>query len=47
MRGTYKQNFTSIKNWRNNHRDKYLACRKKIYYWNKIKLEFLNILLED
>jgi hypothetical protein len=47
MRGTYKQNFKAIKNWRENHRENYLAFRKRNYYWNKIKLEFLGILLED
>jgi hypothetical protein len=50
MSATYQANKKYIYAWRNNHREEYNErCRvnmKKAYQWQKIKLIFLQILLD-
>jgi hypothetical protein len=51
MAMTYQQNKKHIMKWRENDPDRWhqsnLKSRMKCYYWKKVKLEFLNILIDD
>lgn len=51
MPTTYSKNKSHIYKWRQNNSDKYKECckvnQKKYQCWKKIKMEFLNILLEN
>ncbi len=51
MAMTYQQNKKHIMKWRENNptrwRELNTAQKKRSYHWKKIKLEFLNILIDD
>jgi hypothetical protein len=48
---TYQQNKKHIMKWRENNPDEWRKSnqktRMKCYHWKKIKMEFLNILIDD
>jgi hypothetical protein len=46
MHGTYLQNKASVDRWRAKNKERLYALNRKSLQWRKVRLEFLNILMD-